>query len=243
MGGFCSRVPLYHISPHDPHLQINLTGSGTTFPCTFFFVETSCLCLAWSLCPLRHLLKVPLPLQCSSLTAFGCAVCLLSQSCTSGSLYCEWPQETAWNWHSGTGLLFSLVHIQVASLLAEVDTGHWWQEVISHLFTLPLVLVRSDGGQHAGGSWVESSLWPWGAVTEPVWGQFCVPGVYAGNRIQSKGETSENVWPHEVSILCFVAKRSSSPSSEENSLTAPQEPLEKRFQWFHLRQYCRDREQ
>ena len=61
--------------------------------------------------------------------------------------------------------------------------------------------------------------------------------------VESKGETSENVWPHEVSILCFVAKRSSSPSSEENSLTAPQEPLEKRFQWFHLRQYCRDREQ
>ena len=146
MGGFCSRVPLYHISPHDPHLQINLTGSGTTFPCTFFLVETSCRCLAGLLCPLRHLLKVPLPLQCSSLTAFGCAVCLLSQSCTSGSLYCEWPQETAWNWHSGTGLLFSLGDIQVASFLAEVDTGHWWQEVISHLFTLPLVLVRSDGG-------------------------------------------------------------------------------------------------
>ena len=61
-----------------------------------------------------------------------------------------------WNWDSGTGLLFSLVDIQVASLMAEEDTGHWWQEVISHLLTFPLVLVLSDGGHHAGGLRMES---------------------------------------------------------------------------------------
>ena len=63
--------------------------------------------------------------------------------------------------------------------------------------------------------------------------------------IESKGETSENLWPHKGSILCFVAKRSSSPGPplEGNSLTPPPEPLEKRFQWLHLRQYRRDREQ
>ena len=70
--------------------------------------------------------------------------------------------------------------------MAEVDTGHWWQEVISHLLTFPLVLVLNDGGHHAGGSRMESSLWPWGggwAATEPVWGEFWVYRVYAGNRM------------------------------------------------------------
>ena len=126
IGSFCSCVPLHYISPQDPHLQINITGSGTTFLCTFFLVETSCLCLVWPLCPLCHLLEVPLPFHCSSLTAFVCAVCLLSQSCNNGNLYHEWLQEATWNWDSGTGLLFSLVDIQVVSLMAEVDTGHWW---------------------------------------------------------------------------------------------------------------------
>ena len=68
-------------------------------------------------------------------------------------------------------------------MLAEENIDHWWQEAISHLLMLPLVLVWSDGGQHAGGLQVESSLWPWGAVTEIVQGQFWVSGVYAGNRI------------------------------------------------------------
>ena len=75
-GSFCSRVPLHYTSPQDSPLQINITGSGTTFLCSFFLVETSCLCLAWLLWPLHHLLEVPLPLHCSSLTSFGCAVCL-----------------------------------------------------------------------------------------------------------------------------------------------------------------------
>ena len=75
-GSFCSRVTLHYTSPHDSPLQINITGSGTTFLCSFFLVETSCLCLAWLLWPLHHLLEVPLPLHCSSLTSFGCAVCL-----------------------------------------------------------------------------------------------------------------------------------------------------------------------
>ena len=115
---------------------------------------------------------------------FGCAVCLLSQWCTNGNLYLEWPQETASRWDSGTGLLFSLVDIQITSLWAEVDTGRWKQEVISHLLTLPPVLVQSDGGQHAGGLRVESSLWRsgGGADTEIVWGPFGVCEVYTRNR-------------------------------------------------------------
>ena len=44
--------------------------------------------------------------------------------------------------------------------------------------------------------------------------------------VESKGETSENVWPHEGSIMCFVAKRSSSPRPcpREIVLPHPQDP-------------------
>ena len=171
---------------------------------------------------------------------FGCAVCLLSQWCTNGNLYLEWPQETASRWDSGTGLLFSLVDIQITSLWAEVDTGRWKQEVISHLLMLPQCWYRV----------MEDSM-----LEDCGWSCHCgdrgggqlqrLFGVRLGyvrytqeiGEIERKGKTSENLWPHKGSmrgphkgsiVFCCQEKQlPRTPVGGKQSYPTPRTPREK----------------